>query len=639
MDTAHAQLYSYKQDAASAESSSSVDFSTASKDVSPPSALCPPEKSLFRAGDTSQEIDQLQSWARVFCPSPASLPSCPTPGSSSLSSSRGPPLTSSSTYRASPAQLLPSSLSYAQSMCAIIAPVCPLPTTSQTQQTKQRYTDASAAALRSRPTSLSHTAHATGHLVQPSLLPLALVTVNLSSAAPLLLVDDEAWKRRQDEQLDDAGRVLEPAQLSEVYTSCAHAALQSFSLQAGRSHGLSASAVANLLVPYTPWGDGIGRHVGSGGKGAVFKCTLGDGRQVAVKRMVLKDVEMVWEFVTEGCFSAELFAAGAGLEVHSMSLHMDDNGREVHGEIVMQLADMDLRQEQVLMVEQDRAQQMVWAAMGETRAEYEQRKVQQQICNVGLKLSRVVELADHLVILRQHGILHQDIKGANIVVRDGAACFIDLGMAQRLAPGQTDMPVRGGTTGYQPVEAMSFGLEGGATRRASHAIDTFSFGMTIVELVLVNDCLAVMAVLCPALPTLLCSIFAPHPEQRPDTELIAYALGQSLTQARVAATAPEYCLPLITRLKSGEDKESDAYGRLLLLRDLQRYVNMRRALVAEVEDPNFLEDFDAEEAREVWQAVGCEAELVPYLQSLAWSRVQDRAAAYELVHGVREAMS
>lgn len=149
-------------------------------------------------------------------------------------------------------------------------------------------------------------------------------------------------------------RVLESAPLSEMYTSCAHDALQSFSLQAVGSHGLSASALANLLVPYTPWGDGIGRHVGSGGKGAVFKCTLGDGRQVAVKRMVLKDMEMVWDFVTEGCFSAELFAAGAGLEVHSISFHMHENGRDVRGEIVMQLADMDLGQERVLMVEQVR---------------------------------------------------------------------------------------------------------------------------------------------------------------------------------------------------------------------------------------------------------------------------------------------
>lgn len=86
----------------------------------------------------------------------------------------------------------------------------------------------------------------------------------------------------------------------------------------------------------------------------MFKCTLRNGQQVAVKRIVLTNEKRVRDFVAEGCFGAELFAAGVGLQMYSMSLYMGSNGRDVHEKVIMQLADMDLEQGQVLMVDRVR---------------------------------------------------------------------------------------------------------------------------------------------------------------------------------------------------------------------------------------------------------------------------------------------
>ena len=85
----------------------------------------------------------------------------------------------------------------------------------------------------------------------------------------------------------------------------------------------------------------------------------------------------------------------------------------------------------------------------------------------------VAQAAEALTMLHQHGIVHGDIKPANLIVdRDGQVVLVDLGSSS--AP-MTAAPPRGGTTGFRAPE-----VAGGAP--ADRASDIFSLASTTFSL-------------------------------------------------------------------------------------------------------------------------------------------------------------
>jgi Protein kinase domain len=153
---------------------------------------------------------------------------------------------------------------------------------------------------------------------------------------------------------------------------------------------------------------------------------------------------------------------------------------------------------------------------------------------VGFALRLAVQIADAVTYAHDHGVVHCDIKPANVhVTRDGTAKVLDFGLArarfdrddwEELAPGQLL-----GTPGYMAPERLMHGT-------LNAAGDLYSLGVTIFELVTrrrpfeEND-----------LPTLLLAVLGGNaPKASSIVSEVPAELDRVLARALVADPAQRY---------------------------------------------------------------------------------------------------
>jgi serine/threonine protein kinase len=164
-----------------------------------------------------------------------------------------------------------------------------------------------------------------------------------------------------------------------------------------------------------------------------------------------------------------------------------------------------------------------------------------------LRLTR--EVGSALMCLHEQGILHRDVKPANILVREGSgqAVLIDFGLARTYRQGLIQRHTSYGTDGYAPLEQYD------SLRRRGAFTDVYALAATLYTMLtgMVPLCAPVRATgrqldpprrLNPSIPedveAAILKGMALHPEDRPQTvaEWLALLPAESALQEKQPAT-------------------------------------------------------------------------------------------------------
>lgn len=97
-------------------------------------------------------------------------------------------------------------------------------------------------------------------------------------------------------------------------------------------------------------------------------------------------------------------------------------------------------------------------------------------CHIHVTLDAVIQVADALAHAHEQGIVHRDVKPANLLLRgDGRVFLSDFGIARSVSPGATLTAEWGGTPNYMaPEQAVG--------ENTDHRADVFSLGAVLFEM-------------------------------------------------------------------------------------------------------------------------------------------------------------
>ncbi len=205
-----------------------------------------------------------------------------------------------------------------------------------------------------------------------------------------------------------------------------------------------------------------------------------------------------------------------------------------------------------------------------------------------LRLTR--EVGSALMVLHEQGILHRDVKPANILVREGSgqAVLIDFGLARAYTPGLIQRHTSYGTDGYAPLEQYD------SLRRRGPFTDVYALAATLYTLLtgMVPLCAPVRATgrqldtprsLNPSIPedveAAILKGMALHPEDRPQT-------------------VAEW-LALLPAAASAEEKQPVAFEPALRTQDLQELEQLLAQQQPQDELEKLLAQHSAEELEQM----------------------------------------
>lgn len=190
--------------------------------------------------------------------------------------------------------------------------------------------------------------------------------------------------------------------------------------------------------------------LGEGGFGPVFKGKLGDGREIAVKKLSQSSGQGKREFVNE----AKLLA------------------RVQHRNVVNLLGYCTFSEEKLLVYEY---------VSNESLDKHLFKSNRRKELDWKRRFDIISSIARGLLYLHEDShcrIIHRDIKASNILLDDKWAPKIaDFGMARLFPEDQTHVNTRvAGTNGYMAPEYVMYG-------RLTEKADVFSFGVLVLEII------------------------------------------------------------------------------------------------------------------------------------------------------------
>ncbi|MEW5309381.1 MAG: hypothetical protein WDW38_001275 [Sanguina aurantia] len=323
-----------------------------------------------------------------------------------------------------------------------------------------------------------------------------------------------------------------------------------------------------------------------------------DGRH-AVKVVELRSTACTAAFVCQACMMVQ--AGGAGVQgllaVHGMAFGPGAVPGVVYGFLLVERPGAFLTDR--LQYHRQQTKNTIHV-INETAApdELETELMGARLSDMHAAFDHIQHLAGGLTRLRSLSIVICNLHPDNIALVNHHLCLYDFSRAVHVPVGTTS--VRGAPCNasiYTAPELLAH-PDPAAGNTAHTRSNVYTLGMVALELA---EQPQMVALQCPGFAALVLSMISPFPASRPgigNTAVQLALLGQPLHSTHASNLAESANLQ--ARLA---DLTDPVQAELLLLQPLLAFAQLQASLMRGLKDPNFLQNFEAEEAVRVCAAV------------------------------------
>lgn len=252
-----------------------------------------------------------------------------------------------------------------------------------------------------------------------------------------------------------------------------------------------------------------------------------------------------------------------------------------------------------------------------------------EIADATTFLGYLVDLARQLICLHRLGIVHADVKLQNVVILNGRAFLIDLGMSVRRPHGELYSDAYlGGSDLYRAPECME-GLDLSQAGRASATLDMYAAALVIEYAMSMGcgfDITRVICHRCPEMPAVLRGMLSTDPGQRLGPAGMAVAFeGMHAVLLSASADLDAQAMSILEQVEIADTVAGHCSKQLS---SLHHFATSRASLRAAVLDTTqaLLSRVDLRALWLLWDEVGCAAQLPTYMVGIATSHMLYPAA-------------